>query len=363
MKQPLKIDLLVDSGAFSAWRKQDPIHIEEYADYLLENKKYIKDVVNLDVIPGRFAEIPTLLEVEEAATKGWSNLKYLEGRGISAIPVFHQGEDFKWLFRMIDKGYDYIGISPDNGKYLGKKREWLDKVFREITNEEGLPIVKTHGFAVTSIDLLNRYPWATADSMSWVIMAAFGGVLVPKHNNGEFDYGVSPYMVHISSKSSMKEVGKHFANFGETTRKHIIKFFESENFSLEQVSDDFYFRSVINLRVFRRAELALRNPKFEEREYDIINGPSRYRRRSPVHIIRTRIIFAVNLSAPYSTALNIEKVNERLFSYYLLKETKPDFLKKYAKTGEISVSGNKGRQHEPLRPIDYFESREAFFDS
>ena len=253
-----------------------------------------------------------------------------------------------WLYRMIDEGYDYIGISPDNGKHLAHKKDWLDKVFAEITDDSGKPIIKTHGFAVTAVDFLYDYPFYSCDSMSWVIVAAFGGVFVPKFdtNINDFDYRKPPYLVPISSKSTMREVGNHFLHYGNSTKEHIVAFIEKESFTLEQVMDDFYYRSIINCRVLRRIESRLTNVRFQKREYDLLgSGVSRYYSMLGLKFPRTKLIFAINSSAPYSALLTIEGIRKRLYSYFLFREAQLDFLPRYVQNGEISDRGNKRREH------------------
>ena len=69
----------------------------------------------------------------------------MKSKGLKPIPVFHQMEDFKWLYRMLDDGEPYLGISPTKGSDRHEYRRWLDKVFTILTDKDGWPIVKTHG--------------------------------------------------------------------------------------------------------------------------------------------------------------------------------------------------------------------------
>lgn len=348
--------LMIDSGAFSSWRKGDVIDIGAYAEYLIENQGLYDTCVNLDVIPGGFGREPNIYEVEESAAAGWENLKYLESRGLRPIPVFHQGEPFKWLRRLIDAGYEYIGISPDNSKWINQKQEWLDRVFSEITNDDGQPVVKTHGFAVTAIDLMFQYPWFTVDSISWVVIAAFGSVLVPKYRDGMFRYDMPPHMVQISSKSASKDLGKHFDGMGGEIRKHIEEFFGSEKFTIQQLQEDFYYRSVVNARVLKRVERTWQTAKrtFLSRNnrlsYDILSDSKRYGKVAGFDVSKPRVVFAVNMSAPYSHLLTVEGIDDRLFTYFLLKDTRKGFLDDYVRTGLVGTRSSRSvaREHEPM---------------
>ena len=46
----MDIDLFLDSGAFSAWSSGTNISMDDYIDFIIENKQYITVYSNLDVI-------------------------------------------------------------------------------------------------------------------------------------------------------------------------------------------------------------------------------------------------------------------------------------------------------------------------
>lgn len=185
------VNLLCDSGAFTSWnqagakkRAGDPnwekylVNIDEYADFVKRHQDIIYRAVNLDVIPGETGVEPTKQQKEDAAEQGWLNYIYLkEKKGIDSIHVFHYGEDFKHLDRML-KHCDYIGVSPSNDLHDDAKLAWLDHAFRHIMKSSNSKI-KTHGFGVTSAVLVNRYPWFSCDSSSYSLTAAMGSILTP----------------------------------------------------------------------------------------------------------------------------------------------------------------------------------------
>lgn len=158
--------LIIDSGAFSVWTKGRTINIQDYIRFCKEVKQVVPEkvklhFVNLDVLPGKFGERPTIEQREESAIAGYTNLKIMQQEGITPIHVFHQHEDFKWL-KLIMKELPYIGISPANDVSMKEKMAWLDKVFT-ITRDK----IKTHGFAVTSHNQILTYPFYSVDSSSW----------------------------------------------------------------------------------------------------------------------------------------------------------------------------------------------------
>jgi hypothetical protein len=174
-------NLIIDSGAFSVWTRNEFIDIDKYAEFCFEIKKHFVNstvsYVNLDVLPGKFGKRPTQEQRQHSAEQGWKNMLYLEAKGLKVIPVFHQHEDFEWLDKLRNH-CDYIGISPANDVSMNEKLNWLNKVFSVIKDT-----IKTHGFAVTSYSQLSKYPFYSVDSSSWTAPARFGSI--PTIQNGK----------------------------------------------------------------------------------------------------------------------------------------------------------------------------------
>ena len=171
--------LLIDSGAFSAWNSGASIDLTEYAEWCLGHLEDVDVFVNLDVIPGRPGHHPSSVEVEESAKRGWKNYHFMVRRGIppeKLIHVFHQGESWKWLEMMLD--LPYIGLSPANDRSTRDKCLWLERCMEVVTDKEGMPLNKWHGFAVTSPDLMSRFPWYSVDSATWGMAAVWGKISV-----------------------------------------------------------------------------------------------------------------------------------------------------------------------------------------
>lgn len=130
----IKPNIMIDSGAFSAWTIGKTVDREKYLDFVKEfikrNKKYCDNiyVTNLDMIPGSFRRKPTKKEAEESAYRSRKNFLWFLSKGIKTINVFHQHEDYKWLLRMIEE-CDYIGISPANDLSTKQRFPFLKKCF------------------------------------------------------------------------------------------------------------------------------------------------------------------------------------------------------------------------------------------
>ena len=237
LRQNTAVDLILDSGAFSAWMKKIEIDIDEYIEFCLKYLQYITYIVNLDVIPGRYGQknIP-ISEVERSAEKGWKNYEYILSKGIpkeKLIHVFHQGEKFKWLKQMVDNDMEYIGLSPANDRTTDEKIKWLDGCMEYVIDNKGYPRVKFHGFAVTSLRIMLRYPWYSVDSTSWVMTSRMGSVYVPRYRQGEYIYDQDSWKVAVSSRSpNKKEAGKHIESFPPAQRQIILDYFSHKGFSL-----------------------------------------------------------------------------------------------------------------------------------
>lgn len=159
-----------------SWKKH-LIDIDAYHEHLERHKDIIFRAVNLDVIPGEQGRVPTEKQIIDAAEEGWKNYLYLKNKGWDTCHVYHQGEPIWVLDRML-KECDYIGVSPNNDSSESGKLQWMDHTFRHILNSDN-PKIKTHGFAVTSPTLVKRYPWFSVDSSSYSLTAAMGNILTP----------------------------------------------------------------------------------------------------------------------------------------------------------------------------------------
>jgi hypothetical protein len=189
----------VETADYKKYRRQ-------YAQHLLADREHLDAYSNLDVINN--AELT------------YRNQKWFEKRGLSPLPVWHFGSDVSWLKRYIAEGYQYIcigGMVPNPKAVL---RPALDRIWAEIlTDSNGMPIVKVHGFAMTSFDLMYRYPWYSVDSKSWLDHASYGWILVPRvTRQRELDW-LHPVHIGVSNRVLDKRAdAHHFRKASQFTR-------------------------------------------------------------------------------------------------------------------------------------------------
>lgn len=178
--------LVVDSSAYSAWTRGIEVDIDEYIAFINSISDAVYWFAELDKIPGKFREEHTKEELLEAPEISWKNYIYMIERvncPKKILPIFHMGEDFKYLKQMLDFRFsdnskiEYIGISPDNGAHVNDKIVWYDRVWK-IISESSNPDVLTHNFGCTTVSIMEQYPSMSSDSTSWLRCAGFGNILL-----------------------------------------------------------------------------------------------------------------------------------------------------------------------------------------
>lgn len=218
MNKKNKVELFLDSGAFSGWSQGKLINILDYINFIKENKNDIKKYSNLDVIG------------DAAAT--WKNQKIMEKHGLNPIPVFHYGSPIKYLEKMLKRNYEYIslgGMVPISTKNL---IPWLDDLWLNyLTDKDGMPICKVHGFGLTSFVLMGRYPWYSVDSTSWVVTGRLGSIYVPRKKGGKYIYDENSWKIAVSNKSpKTKEAGQHFTTLSPFNQKIVKEYLKEKGY-------------------------------------------------------------------------------------------------------------------------------------
>lgn len=222
MEQKKRVELFLDSGAFSAWSQNKTINIDEYIQFIKDHKDVIDVYANLDVIGDPIAT--------------WDNQTYMEKAGLHPLPVYHYGEDIKWLKQLLKGNYNYIslgGMVPISTQDLV---HWLDNLFKNyLCNTEGMPIVKIHGFGLTSLRLMLRYPWYSVDSTSWVVTGRMGSIYIPKSKNGKWIYDEDSWKIVVSNRSpATKEAGKHINTMSPREKEILLKYVHEKGYKLGQ---------------------------------------------------------------------------------------------------------------------------------
>ena len=191
---------MVDSGAFSVWSRGAVI---DHADYIRFCQGIDADYfVALDVIPGRPNDRASLSKqaIEDACKAGWDNYQTMvkEIPPDKVIPVYHQNDPIRWLDKYLNCGVSYMGISPGNDRSPERRSNWLQSILPEIESAG----VRTHGFGVSSPEMMAEFPWYSVDSTTWSKHAQVWQFLVPKTTRGVWDYTKIPTAVKTSPRAS-----------------------------------------------------------------------------------------------------------------------------------------------------------------
>jgi len=227
----------VDKPEYATYR-------EAYIEFMLKHKDEVDVYSNLDVINN-----PKLT---------YRNQKIIEEAGLHPIPVWHLGNDPKWLERYV-KEYDYIaigGLVPNPTSVL---IPLLDALFKEhLLDSKGYPKVKLHGFACTSLPLMERFPWFSVDSATCRKLANFGSIVLP-------DYGkqnpVSTFQVSSRTKRIPEEKVGMFnledapasdwlTDMSSQVRKAFDLRLDKYGMTIQQLGDSIIHRVVWNYLIF-----------------------------------------------------------------------------------------------------------------
>ena len=143
----------IDSGAFSAMSLGKAINIDQYCNFIKEMQ--IPLYANLDVIGN-----------SESSLK---NYEYMVNKGLKPLPVFHWKENIIYLDKILDSDIDYFCLG---GMVTANNLdEWLLPVWQHIYRKR--PDIKVHGFGLTDVAFILKYPWHSIDSSSWASPTRF----------------------------------------------------------------------------------------------------------------------------------------------------------------------------------------------
>lgn len=232
--------IFVDSGAFTAHTKGKALDVDEYIQYVNQRAGSYQAIAQVDTIPGEFGKPKTLQQLAEAPELSWQNYLYMREHIIDKdclLPVFHQGENIKHLHRLLEwtdkqgNHISYIGISPANDIATKHKDTWFSTVFK-IIKDSSNPQVKTHAFGMTSLKVLEKYPFYSADSTSWIMTSANGGIFTP--------YGI------VCMSDVQEQDPKHYSHLNDKQKDVIKKQLAKYDITDEQCRQDYASRGLNN---------------------------------------------------------------------------------------------------------------------
>ena len=144
------LNLIGDSGAYSADSLGAPISLDAFAEWAHRWKDSLAWVASLDEIGN--------------AKGTWDNWQRLRKMGLDVVPTVHYGCDPKELDRYVDEGVDFVGL----GGMVPRKSEperllrWCLSMFKYARDNH--PEMRFHGWGVTHPRLVQNLPWYSVDS-------------------------------------------------------------------------------------------------------------------------------------------------------------------------------------------------------
>lgn len=154
----VKLRLLIDSGAFSAYNIGSEITVEDFGTWLTDiglprYGEWTTGIFNLDVI--------------RDADASWTNWNLLREMGHDTMPVVHLGSPGETMDRYVKAGADYIGLGGLVKAPGSKRLSWAKRMHRYVRDEH--PHVRLHGLGVSGTDFTRLMPWYSVDSTSMIV--------------------------------------------------------------------------------------------------------------------------------------------------------------------------------------------------
>lgn len=249
--------IFLDSGAFSAHTLGVELSVAEYCEYIKRNADIIRNedgVLMASVLDGIGDPLQT-----------WRNQFEMELRGVRPLPCFHAGEDERYLEHYV-ANYPYITLGGMVGSSTKQLQIWLDRIWdKYLVDGAGRPKVKVHGFGITSVPLMETYPWYSCDSSSWIQSTSFGVIVTPK-------YGP----LSVSEKSpSRHDAGQHVTTLSAIEQDQVLQYLESQGFTLERLATVYQSRAAYNMWAYTVLETmvnARKNPTFRRQIQELFDA-------------------------------------------------------------------------------------------
>lgn len=149
--------VVLDNGAFSAWKKGERHDFDGYAAWAL---KWLKHPAV------EWCVIPDVIDGDEKANDSLLAAWDIGDCGQRSVPVFHMHESLDRLDRLVHS-YPRVALGS-SGKYRdpGSKAWWgrMAEMMEVACDDDGMPITKLHGLRMLDTGIFSRVPLASADS-------------------------------------------------------------------------------------------------------------------------------------------------------------------------------------------------------
>lgn len=173
----IRCNIMMDSGAFTAWNAGRPVVLRELMDYNVRvlntyGQRHNFVFIALDVIPGERGLVPTAGDFARALDESKANFDVMQQhfKGWTIMPVYHSGEDISLRNHYMNLT-DYLCLSMNQDWAEGQRLEWAKRV--------AIDGYRYHGLAATGNKMVSQIGWFSVDSSSWVTVGSMGNLLWP----------------------------------------------------------------------------------------------------------------------------------------------------------------------------------------
>ena len=233
--------LLVDSGAYTCWTKGIDICVDTYIEWINSVCDYVDYFIQLDTIPGKPNNPPTLEQAQQATEQSWQNYLYMIERvrcPEKILPVYHKGEPLSHLQRIVEHkiGNDYIpyiclgGSAKDRAK--AKLLPWYHTCLDAIHRSKN-PNVKIHVLGQTIFDVLENLPFESCDSTTWIMTNAVGNIMT--------DYG------NVTVSKEQQHTKDHINHNPKELQDWVKAKCVEYNLDYHDLQDNYKYRALFNV--------------------------------------------------------------------------------------------------------------------
>lgn len=145
-------NFLLDSGAFTAWKLNKPISLDDYCKF----------IETLDPKPWRYFALDVIGDPHGTRR----NYEIMLRRGFNPVPVLTRGETLDELDRLYETS-DCVGLGGVSGADRASY-SWLRAVFERVGKR------RAHILGMTSLDWVKYLKPYSCDSSSWLSGARYG---------------------------------------------------------------------------------------------------------------------------------------------------------------------------------------------
>lgn len=230
--------LFIDSGAFSVAHSGCKIEIDDYIQFIA-NHKDIPNWAELDVIP---YPVLNTITAKHCSNASWDNYVYMKSTitHTNILPLYHFGEPKEGLVRILNTEVNgelatYIGIGGRHGVSNEEQIRYFQNVFTIIQNSKN-PKVRVHAFGITVPAILERFPFYSADSTTWLQSAINGSILTENLQMIRISDGTT------SDKSNVQSMPKEALD-------SVLPTIKKYGYSFEDLCSDYKLRLRYNIDI------------------------------------------------------------------------------------------------------------------